>query len=131
MNIEKVLPRWMVNNIKERFPHITNIEQIKELTDEQLLSVSMFGKMRLQRLRNLDDTHRIPTRQFCAICGHIHKIDFHVPDHIWKLAIHTNWRNSIVCLNCFMERADEKLLPWDDTIELRPTSFYTRLKLRG
>ena len=71
-----------------------------------------------------------PTRMFCAICGHIHKIDFWVPNEIWNEAIHPYYQNSIVCLNCFMARADEKFLPWDKEIQLMPCSFYTQREVQ-
>lgn len=50
--IEKVIPKWMFNRIKEKF-EVSSLEDLHKLTDEQLLSVPMFGKMRLQRLRSI------------------------------------------------------------------------------
>lgn len=72
----------------------------------------------------------VPSRQFCAICGHIHKIDFSVPNEIWAEAIHPYYHNSIVCLNCFMERADEKFLQWEKDIKLWPCSFHTQRQIQ-
>lgn len=73
---------------------------------------------------------KIPTRMFCQICGHLHKIDFWVPDEIWNEAIHPKWRDTHVCLNCFMERADQRLLEWDEGIVLMPCSMATQLKVQ-
>lgn len=70
----------------------------------------------------------IPTRQICQICGQLHKIDYVADAEIWKQAIHPHHQNSIVCLNCFMLRADEKFLEWEKNLELRPISFYTQRK---
>lgn len=67
---------------------------------------------------------------FCAICGHIHKIDFWVPDEIWFEAIHPHYNNSLVCLNCFTERADERLLLWDKEIKLFPCSMATQIEIQ-
>jgi len=73
---------------------------------------------------------KIPTRMFCHICGHLHKIDFWVPDEIWNEAIHPKWRDTHVCINCFMERADERLLEWEKDIILIPCSMATQLKVQ-
>jgi len=67
---------------------------------------------------------------FCQICGHVHKIDFWVPDEIWDEAIHPRFKNTHICLNCFMERADEKLLQWDKTIKLVPCSLATQIEIQ-
>jgi len=67
---------------------------------------------------------------FCQICGHVHKIDFWVPDEIWDEAIHPRFKNTHICLNCFMERADEKLLRWDKIIKLFPCSLVTQIDIQ-
>jgi len=73
----------------------------------------------------------IPTRMFCQICGHVHKIDFWVPNEIWVEAIHPKYQNGPVCLNCFTERADEHLLPWDKEIKfLVPCSLATQIEIQ-
>lgn len=41
---------------------------------------------------------KIPSRMFCQICGHLHKIDFWVPDEIWNEAIHPRWRDALTVL---------------------------------
>lgn len=73
---------------------------------------------------------KIPTRMFCQICGHLHKIDFWVPDEIWNEAIHPRWRETHLCLNCFMERADERLLEWDKEIKFFPCSMSTQYEIQ-
>jgi len=68
---------------------------------------------------------------FCQICGHVHKIDFWVPDEIWDEAIHPRWKHGPVCLNCFMERADERLLFWDKEIKfLVPCSLASQIEIQ-
>lgn len=110
---------------------VTTIEEAQSLSDDKLMRVRGIGKMFIQKLRRIK-VYPIPTptRQFCQICGGIHKVDFWVKDHIWKAAIHKSFQNSIVCLNCFMERADEKFLEWEKDIILRPTSFYTQRQIQ-
>jgi hypothetical protein len=99
---------------------VDTIEEIQKLTDKQITQVGGVGKMFLHRLRELQLQERnlmtIPTRMFCQICGHVHKIDFWVPNEIWDEAIHPRWKHGPVCINCFMERADERLLFWDKHI---------------
>lgn len=72
-----------------------------------------------------------PTRMFCQICGRVHKIDFWVPDKIWDAAIHPRYKDTHICLNCFMERADERLIPWDKEIELMPCSMATQIEIQN
>lgn len=67
---------------------------------------------------------------FCQICGHVHKIDFAVPNEIWDEAIHPRFKDTHICLNCFIERADEKLLPWDKEIKLFPCSMLTQIEIQ-
>lgn len=73
---------------------------------------------------------KTPTRMFCQICGHLHKIDFWVPDQIWDEAIHPRYKNTHICLNCFMERADEKLLAWEKEIKFIPCSMATQREIQ-
>jgi len=69
----------------------------------------------------------IPCRQKCAACHQIMPVDYHVTDEIWDEAVRPFFRDSIICLNCFISWADEKLLPWDKEIEMWPTSLDTLL----
>lgn len=69
---------------------------------------------------------RKPTRMYCDICGKLHKIDFSVPDEIWDACIHPRYKKAKVCLNCFMERADEQFLEWDKDIRFSPCSAVTQ-----
>jgi len=67
---------------------------------------------------------------FCQICGHLHKIDFYVPDEIWDEAIHRRYEDTHICLNFFMELADEKLLKWETEIKLWPCSLATQIEIQ-
>lgn len=68
-----------------------------------------------------------PTRERCAACQQISQVGFAVPDEVWEAVVHPQFINSILCLRCFVSRADEKLVPWDDDIELFPVSLHTHL----
>lgn len=74
----------------------------------------------------------IPTRQICGLCHRVVAVGFHVPNEIWQEAVHPHYREAIHCLSCFIERADEKLLPWDREIRFFPTSLHTQVaEVRG
>ena len=77
----------------------------------------------------MSDTRKT-TRMYCDICGSLHKIDFAVPDNIWDACMHPRYKKCKVCINCFMERADEQLLKWDECITFTPTSFATQLDIQ-
>lgn len=73
---------------------------------------------------------KIPTRQFCDMCNHVDRVMFWVPDEMWEEVIPTHHQTSRVCLNCFTERADEKMLPWDEVIKLLPYSLNREVKIQ-
>lgn len=72
----------------------------------------------------------IPTRQRCGVCHVVCILDFCVPDEMWKKAIPDYLRNERLCLWCFVSRADERHLPWDKEIELRPVSLYSQMEIQ-
>lgn len=67
------------------------------------------------------------SREICKICFHPNPIGFHVPNEIWKAAIPDYYQKNIVCIMCFARLADERLIQWDNDIELYPVSFVTHL----
>lgn len=73
---------------------------------------------------------RKPTRMYCDICGHLHKIDFAVPNEIWDACIHPSRKLDKICINCFMERADEQMLKWEENIQFFPHSMATQLEIQ-
>jgi hypothetical protein len=56
-------------------------------------------------------------------------VGFKVPDDYWRLVIPRIFKNSVVCLNCFIELADEHFISWDKEIEFYPVSFKTHLEM--
>jgi len=74
---------------------------------------------------------RKPTRMYCQICGHLHKIDFVVPHEIWDACIHPRFKDTHICINCFMERADEQLIKWEADIKLFPCSMATQIEIQN
>jgi hypothetical protein len=47
-------------------------------------------------------------QQTCKACGQPDKMDFNVPDAIWKAAVPTPYQNRVVCLHCFDDFARER-----------------------
>ena len=70
-----------------------------------------------------------PHREICGLCHKVVKIGFHVPDNIWEAVVHPSRINDIHCLSCFTERADEKMIAWDNDIEFYPISLRTHIEL--
>ena len=73
----------------------------------------------------------ICTREICAACQKISPVNFSVPNDIWKIVVHPSLQNDILCLMCFILRADEKLIEWDKDIQLFPISLATIIKIRN
>ena len=71
----------------------------------------------------------IATRERCGMCHRISSVGFSVPDEVWKAAVHQHWQNDILCLQCFISQADEKLLPWDREIAFYPVSLKAHLAM--
>ena len=69
-----------------------------------------------------------PHRLICGLCHREYAINFWVPNEIWEAAVHIGHINDLHCLNCFIERADAQLLPWDKHIKLFPESLLTHLQ---
>jgi len=67
----------------------------------------------------------IPTRERCQICGVYNPVGFYTPDAMWKEVCPPHYQNSIICLLCFTKAGDEKLLPWEEGLELYPVSLIT------
>lgn len=72
---------------------------------------------------------RKPHREICSLCHEVSRVSFHVPNKIWKLAVHISQINNIICLRCFTRLADERGVKWDDGIKFFPTSQITLGKL--
>ena len=51
--------------------------------------------------------HRHVQQQTCKICGQPDKLDFTVPDAIWRAVVPAQFHDRVVCLYCFDEKARE------------------------
>jgi hypothetical protein len=70
----------------------------------------------------------IPTRERCAACQQVSPIGFWVPNEMCATVVHPFFQNSILCLQCFISRADEKLIDWSAAIKLYPVSLAHHLR---
>jgi hypothetical protein len=57
-------------------------------------------------------------RQTCKVCGKPDKFDFHLPDDIWGLIAGKEFKNRVVCLNCFDELAKAKGIKYADSLQM-------------
>jgi hypothetical protein len=74
----------------------------------------------------------VPTRERCQACQQVSPIGFWVPDEMWRLVVHPYFQNSVICVQCFISRADEKIIDWSAEIKLFPVSLAQHLrKARG
>lgn len=50
---------------------------------------------------------RAEQQQTCKACGQPDKLNFHVPDEVWRDVVPTELQSRVVCLFCFDEYARE------------------------
>ena len=65
----------------------------------------------------------IPTRERCGVCHKVSAVGFHVPDKLWRVAVPDHYRDTVLCVPCFVSFADERMLPWDREIRFYPVSL--------
>lgn len=108
------------NEIEKHYRKVPTVDlpQIDELLAKKQVEVKIFEK-------------QIPNRQWCDMCGGLCRIIFWIPDDIWLECIPKHHWTSRVCIECFMERADEKFLPWDKHIKIISLdSFYSQREVQ-
>lgn len=67
------------------------------------------------------------SREICKLCYRVNAVGFQVPDDVWMAVVPGKAAGLVVCLQCFTQFADEKLIPWDQRIEFFPVSMATHL----
>lgn len=68
-----------------------------------------------------------PHREICHLCHRVVAVGFWVPNETWAAVVHHSHMNAIHCLNCFTERADEKLIDWSKEIKFYAVSLRSHL----
>ena len=71
------------------------------------------------------------SREICKLCYHVNAVGFSVPDDVWAAVVPEHVRDNVVCLACFTRLGDEKLIAWDQEIELWPVSMATHARGLG
>jgi hypothetical protein len=77
----------------------------------------------------MSEEQRKPHREICALCHKVSRVGFWVPDELWKLAVHRQYQESIICLSCFTRLADERCVHWDKEIKFYPVSWLTQYEI--
>ena len=54
----------------------------------------------------------------CSVCRCDDKFNFTVPDELWHEIVPAEYRNNVVCLQCFDELARKKDVDYSDSIEV-------------
>ena len=72
---------------------------------------------------------RMAHRQICAMCHKVCRVDFHVSKDHWELGMPKHLWNSPVCLECYTSNADERFVPWCESITFYPKSLLAELDL--
>ena len=65
------------------------------------------------------------TREICKLCHNVNRVGFTVPNNIWNQVVYRDFRNEIICLNCFTYLGDLAEIQWDKEIEFYPVSLKT------
>jgi hypothetical protein len=69
-------------------------------------------------------------RALCGLCFHPVSVELKVSQEMWK---QVTWGlvvpNSTICIACFTRIADERMIQWDRSVEFRPMSKLTAMKL--
>ncbi len=68
------------------------------------------------------------SREICKLCFRVNPVGFVVPDETWIAVTPPEYRSKVVCISCFAHLADEKLIPWDNQIQLYPVSMRTHIE---
>jgi ribosomal protein L40E len=70
-----------------------------------------------------DDNKRLAHRQICQLCGGICRVDFVVSAEHWELGMPKELWNKHICLECYTRQADERYVPWCESISFKPMSM--------
>jgi hypothetical protein len=71
------------------------------------------------------------TRMSCQLCHKRHGTAFSVPTEMWQMVMLEKYWWGEVCLDCFSQEADEKLVRWCEVITIYPLSLVVHLERAG
>ena len=72
---------------------------------------------------------RMAHRQICQMRNKVCRVDFIVSDEHWELGIPKEYRNTHLCLDCYTRNADERFVPWHESIEFYPKSLVAEIDM--
>ncbi len=65
------------------------------------------------------------------MCFKRHGTCFLVPTEMWQAVMPAKYWWGEICLNCFIQEADERLVRWCEVIEIHPLSLVKHLERAG
>lgn len=71
-----------------------------------------------------------PMRERCGMCHRVNPVQFHVPPDVWLASVPEEFEDKPLCILCFADLADERLVPWALEIEFYPVSLASRVRPR-
>jgi hypothetical protein len=72
---------------------------------------------------------RMAHRQICNLCHRVCRVDFAVSDEHWELGLPKGFWNDLVCLECYTTNADERFVPWCESIKFFPNSLIAEIDM--
>lgn len=72
---------------------------------------------------------RMAHRQICQMCNKVCRVDFHVSDEHWELGLPSKYHNTHICLECYTSNADERFVPWCESIKFYPKSLISEIDM--
>jgi hypothetical protein len=69
--------------------------------------------------------------EWCQNCGRPSGTGFRVPDGVWAAALPPALHDTTLCIVCFADFADHRLVEWDQDIEFFPVSLRYTARLQG
>ena len=71
--------------------------------------------MRMKHKRSIPSGFK---RQRCRVCKCRDKFNFYVPDRVWREIVPREYLDTVVCLPCFDELAQERNVDYSEEIEV-------------
>ena len=68
----------------------------------------------------------IPTRQVCKRCMKHSGLTFYTPDAIWEAVTQNRFQH--LCLPCFVDMADERMIDWEEGLRIHCESMVSLRK---
>lgn len=67
----------------------------------------------------------LPSRERCQCCNRYSAVGFWVPNRVWDRVVPNQFHESPLCVACFADMGDERMIAWDQEIQFFPVSLAT------